>query len=99
MSVITYLEMVYGAWKSQHVQENLAQVEQLQRLIPVQPLDVGVGGHYGRVRTELERTGLPVGAYDLLIAAQALSLGLTLVTHHVREFARIKGLKVENWAE
>ena len=47
----------------------------------------------------MERTGLPVGAYDLLIAAQAVSLGLTLVTHHVREFARIKGLKVENCAE
>ncbi len=99
MSVITYLELVYGAWKSQQVQENLARVEQLQRLLPAQPLDLGVAGHYGRLRTELERRGSPIGAYDLLIAAHALSLRLTLVTNNVREFLRIEGLQVENWAE
>ena len=99
MSVITYLELVYGAWKSQQVEQNLAKIERLARLIPVRPLDVGVATHYGRLRRELERKGSLIGAYDLLIAAQALSLDLTLVTNNVREFARIKGLSVENWAE
>jgi tRNA(fMet)-specific endonuclease VapC len=65
---------------------------------PVQALDAGVAEDYGRLRTRLEKKGPPIGALDLLIAAQALSLGLTLVTNNVREFARVEGLTVENWA-
>ena len=99
MSVVTYLELVFGAWKSQQVESNLEKIEQLRRVIPVEPLDAGVGKHYGRIRAFLERKGLPIGAYDLLIAAHALTLGLTLVTNNVREFARIDGLALENWAD
>jgi tRNA(fMet)-specific endonuclease VapC len=97
MSIVTYLELVYGAWKSAPKQENVATVQELSRLIPVQPLDTAVADHYGRIRSELERAGSPIGAYDLLIAAHALSLDLTLVTNNLREFARIPGLRVENW--
>ncbi len=97
MSIVTYLELVYGAWKSTRKQQNVATVQELSRLIPVQPLDTAVADHYGRIRWELERAGSPIGAYDLLIAAHALSLGLTLVTNNLREFARIRGLRVENW--
>ena len=99
MSVVTYLELVYGAWKSQSVEVNLAKIEQLRLLVPVQSLDVGASKHYGRIRTELEKKGSPIGPYDLLIAAQALSLGLTLVTNSVREFAGVEGLRLENWAD
>lgn len=99
MSVITYLELVYGAQKSQQPRENFARIEQLEQLIPVQPLDQAAAGHYGRLRTELERKGSPIGAYDLLIAAHALSLGLTLVTNNTREFSRIERLRLENWVE
>jgi len=98
MSVMTYLELVYGAWKSLRREENLARIQELERLIPALPLDSSTGRHYGEVRTELERKGAPIGAYDLLIAAHALSLGLTLVTNNVREFRRIASLSVENWA-
>src|SRR5258708_24643251 len=97
MSIVTYLELVYGAWKSARKQENVATVQELSRLIPVQPLDTAVADHYGRIRSQLERARSPVGAYDLLIAAHALSLDLTLVTNNLREFARIPGLRVENW--
>jgi tRNA(fMet)-specific endonuclease VapC len=97
MSIVTYLELVNGAWKSRRKQDNLAKVQELSRLIPVQPLDTAVADHYGRIRSELERRGSPIGAYDLLIAAHALSLDLTLVTNNLREFARISGLRVENW--
>ena len=97
MSIVTYLELVYGAWKSARKQENVATVQELSRLILVQPLDTAVADHYGRIRSELERAGSPIGAYDLLIAAHALSLDLTLVTNNLREFARISGLRVENW--
>ncbi len=99
MSVVTYLELVYGAWKSQHREENLERIEQLEHLIPAQPLEASVARHFGRLRTELERRGSPLGAYDMLIAAHALSLGLTLVTNNVREFSRVAGLRLENWAK
>src|SRR5436309_1231834 len=98
MSIVTYLELVYGAWKSQRAEANLAIIEQLRLIIPVQPLEVGVATHYGRLRTDLERKGKPIGGYDLLIAAHALELGLILVTNNIREFARVDGLRVENWA-
>jgi tRNA(fMet)-specific endonuclease VapC len=52
---------------------------------------------YGELRTHLERDGQPIGGIDLLIAAQALSLGLTLVTDNEREFGRVPGLVCENW--
>ena len=99
MSIVTYLELVYGAWKSQAIEANLARIEQLEGLIPAQPLEVGVAKHYGRLRAELEATGKPIGAYDLMIAAHALSLGLTLVTNNVREFSRVRGLRTSNWVE
>lgn len=98
MSVITYLELAYGAWKSQHPETNLAKIEELRAVIPAEPLDTRVAMYYGRVRTELEKRGSPVGAYDLLIAAHALSLDAVLVTNNVREFGRIPELRLENWA-
>ena len=99
MSVITYLELVFGCWKSQRREENLERIKELEPLIPVLALDATGGRHYGQIRTEFERKGLAIGAYDLLIAAHALSLGLTLVTNNVRELRRIPQLKVENWVE
>ncbi|HUY12006.1 MAG TPA: type II toxin-antitoxin system VapC family toxin [Terriglobia bacterium] len=98
MSVITFLELVYGAWKSQQFESNLERIEQLRTVIPALPLDSEAARHYGRLRTDLERKESPIGAYDLLIAAHALSEDLTLVTNNVREFSRVDGLRVENWA-
>jgi tRNA(fMet)-specific endonuclease VapC len=97
MSVITYLELMFGAWKSQHREANLQLIRSLQQLIPVLALDASAGQHYGQLRAELQRKGSPIGAYDLLIAAQALSLGLTLVTNNTREFRRVPELIVEDW--
>jgi len=99
MSVVTYLELVYGAHKSQRVEANLRVIDQLRRLIPVLPLEASAGPHFGRIRSVLERRGKPIGAYDLLIAAQALALGLVLVTNNPREFARVEGLPIENWTQ
>jgi tRNA(fMet)-specific endonuclease VapC len=99
MSVVTYLELVYGARKSQHPEDNLSRIEELERLIPAQPLGADAAEHYGALRVALERKGSPIGAYDMLIAAHALSLNLVLVTNNAREFSRIEGLRLENWAE
>ena len=77
----------------------LARVAGILETIPVLPLDIPVDAEYGAIRAELEAAGQPVGMNDLLIAAHAHALGLTLVTDNTREFSRIRGLKVENWLE
>lgn len=99
MSVVTYLELMYGASKSQHFEKSIAQVEAFERLVPAQPLGIDVARNYGTLRKELERSGLRIGAYDMLIAAHALSLDVILVTNNVREFSRVRGLRLENWAD
>jgi len=97
MSVITYLELVYGAVKSQQPEANLARVEELREHIPVLSLGPDVARTYAQIRRTLEKKGTPIGPYDLVIAAHAVSLGLTLVIANVRSFARVEGLQVENW--
>ena len=52
---------------------------------------------YGRIRTNLEKNGTPIGPMDLLIAANAIAENLVLVTNNEREFERVEGLKIENW--
>jgi tRNA(fMet)-specific endonuclease VapC len=99
ISVVTYLELVYGAWKSERFEENLARIEAFERLVPAQPVDREVARHYAKLRTDLERSGSLIVFYDMLIAAHALSLGVTLVTNNVREFSRVRGLRLENWAK
>jgi tRNA(fMet)-specific endonuclease VapC len=98
MSVVTYLELMYGASKSNQRERSLIGVGDFVSLVPVLDLGPGAAENYARIRSSLERDGTPIGAFDLLIAAHALSLHLTLVTNNVREFRRIKDLRVENWA-
>ena len=98
ISVVTYFELTYGAWNSQHVERNLESLEELRRVIPVVSLSTDSASAYGRVRKQLERAGMTSGGYDLMIAAHALSLGVTLVTNSIREFSRVEGLTLENWA-
>lgn len=99
MSVITYSELLYGAWKSQSVEANLAIIDRLRSLIPVLPADSDMAEHYGRLRAALEKKGRPIGAYDMLIAAHALSRRLILVTNNAGEFSRVEGLRLENWVD
>jgi tRNA(fMet)-specific endonuclease VapC len=99
MSVITFTELINGAKKSQYVEENLKRLNELSELIEVLPFDKDAAFAYGNVRSDLEKRGDLIGGNDLLIATHALSLGLTLVTNNQKEFSRINGLKIENWAE
>ena len=73
------------------------QLEQVLSALPVLALEPGADRRYGELPAELEREGVPIGANDMLIAAHALALGLTLVTDNVSEFQRVKGLAVRNW--
>ena len=99
MSVVTFAELVSGAKKSQYVEENLRRLNALSELIDVLSFDKNAAMAYADVRSSLEKRGLVIGGNDLFIAAHALSLNLTLVTNNQREFSRVKGLKIENWAE
>ena len=99
MSMVTYGELRYGAEKSARKPENLAVLERLRQLIPVLEPSASVGETYGKLRAGLERAGQMIGNNDLWIAAHAAALGVTLVTNNMREFGRVPGLKVENWAE
>ncbi len=96
-SVLVAAELRYGAHKSGSVR--LAERGDLiLSTLEVLPLEVPADRHYGDIRQRLARLGTPIGPNDLLIAAQARSLDLTVVTANEREFARVPGLRVENWA-
>ncbi len=97
MSVITLGELQHGAEKSQARFRALAALQQLQRVIQVEPLTEAVGQHYGQIRSALERKGQPIGNNDLWIAAHARAEGWVLVTSNEREFDRVDDLAVENW--
>jgi len=98
MSMITYGELLFGAEKSQHPQAVKDRLQRFVELVPVLPLPEESPRHYARIRSELERTGTPIGANDLWIAAHALASGLILVSNNLREFGRVTGLATENWA-
>jgi tRNA(fMet)-specific endonuclease VapC len=97
LSVIVHGELAYGITKSQRRKDAEMRLAALENLIAVVPMPAEAGDHYGRIRGQLEAAGTPIGANDLWIAAHAHCGGLVLVTNNVREFRRVKGLKVENW--
>ncbi|MCC7126701.1 MAG: type II toxin-antitoxin system VapC family toxin [Acidobacteria bacterium] len=88
-------ELYYGAYKSQRVEQNVARVDGLQ--FPVLEFDQEDARQAGEIRAQLASKGTPIGPYDVLIAGQARARRLTLVTHNTTEFARVSGLKVEDW--
>ncbi|MCU1316933.1 MAG: VapC toxin family domain ribonuclease [Candidatus Acidoferrum typicum] len=98
LSVITFGELVYGAEKSAQRAAALKLLRELAQELPVMGLPETAAEAYGTIRTELERKGQMIGNNDLWIAAHAKAAGLTLVTNNEREFRRVRGLRVENWA-
>ena len=99
LSAITLAELEYGLRASGRYEEKRPALQQV--LLPFEsfPFDtVDCVHHYGRVRATLEAAGRTTGPLDLLIAAHALALEATLVTHNIREFKRVPDLDVEDWA-
>lgn len=90
--------MLYGANKSVQRARALDIVQEFVRIVPPLALPENAAEVYGFIRAELESRGETVGPNDLWIAAHALASGLTLVTNNEKEFRRIRGLKVQNWA-
>ncbi|NOT84456.1 MAG: type II toxin-antitoxin system VapC family toxin [Methylococcaceae bacterium] len=99
MSFVTYAELLKGAERSTRKAQVLNQLYQLTQVIPVQyDTNAGLCAHYAAQFTLLKTAGTPIGANDLWIACHALSQNATLVTHNLREFERIAGLRLEDWA-
>jgi tRNA(fMet)-specific endonuclease VapC len=104
VSSITAAELAYGAAKSGS-ERNRAALEQFLLPLDIAPFDDRAGWYYGDVRCAmcdvrcaLEQAGTPIGPLDTQIAAHAPSLGCVLVTNNIRQFQRLSGLPVENWA-
>lgn len=97
ISSITLGELYYGAEKSARRAENLTAIEHFVARLEVLPFGDKAAAHYGQVRAELERAGMPCGSHDMQIGAHARSEGLIIVTNNLREFARMPGVRVENW--
>ncbi len=95
-SVVVAAELRFGATKRQSP-ALAAQLDAILAAIEILPLDTPCDQHYAEVRWHLEQFGMPISPYDLLIAAHALCEDCVLVSTNLREFARVLGMRVENW--
>lgn len=99
LSSLVVAELRYGADKSARRRHNHQLLDTLVSEIPIKDFDTHAATACGKLRANLEKKGVTVGANDMLIGAHALSLGLVLVSDNLREFRRVKGLQVESWRE
>ena len=99
ISSITLSELEYGAAKSSNPDRNRIALLEFASLLEIYNYDAGAAREYGIIRADLERKGKVIGAMDMLIAAQAKSLNLILVTNNEKEFNRVPGLRIENWVK
>jgi tRNA(fMet)-specific endonuclease VapC len=97
ISAITVCELEYGALKSTNPEKNRQTLVKFLAPFEICPFNEQAASHYGDIRAHLERSGNLIGAMDLLIAAHARSLSLTLVTNNLNEFERVPGLSTVNW--
>lgn len=99
ISSVTYAELVHGVEKSKAVEKNRLALALLLANIDIISFDSLAAESYGKVRAELEKTGTPIGPLDMMIAGHAKALHYTVVTNNTKEFKRVSGIKLENWAE
>lgn len=94
---VVKFELYYGAYNSSQVERNLDTLREFFLEFPSLPFDGSTASTCGRLRVQLKARGTPIGAYDLQIAAIALTNNLILVTHNTKEFERVEGLLLEDW--
>lgn len=99
ISAVTWGELVFGAERSSNPAKNQSDIEGLAARLEILDFDDLAAAHFGQVRAELYAIGQPIGPYDMMIAGHARSLGLIVVTNNLREFERVQGLRLENWAK
>lgn len=99
ISAITKSELLYGVEISPRRAKDQAALEEYLMYVEVLDYPDEAALHYAQIRARLKAAGKMIGTNDLFIAAHARSLGLILVTNNTREFGRVSGLKIENWAQ
>ena len=99
MSVVTFAELLYGVQLSTKKKANREAVDAVARHLQVLQWTPDAAEYYADIRVELRKKGQQLGANDLMIAAHARSLGAVIVTNNLKDFGRVKGLKVENWLD
>jgi tRNA(fMet)-specific endonuclease VapC len=98
ISIITLMELYYGAYKSQQASSNLAKVRMIEQSFEIIPVKLESVELFARMKAELEFSGNRLDDFDLMIASCAMTYNLTLVSNNTKHFQRIEGLKLENWA-
>ena len=99
ISSVTYAELVHGVEKSKEVEKNRVALALLLSNIEIMNFDSLAAESYGKIRADLEKAGTVIGPLDMMIAGHAKALGYTVVTNNIKEFERVKELKLENWTE
>lgn len=99
ISAVTLYELEYGAARSQWPEKNRNMLKLFLAPFTILPFDSNDAIAAGEIRCQLEKAGMPIGPYDLQIAAQGLARGYTVVTHNTGEFERVQNLKVVDWVE
>jgi tRNA(fMet)-specific endonuclease VapC len=99
ISSVTLMELIYGAEASKAVERNLAAIEGFSARLEVLAYDEAAAVHTGQIRAELKMIGRPIGPYDEMIAGHARSLGLIVVTHNIKQFQAVSGIRLENWVK
>jgi tRNA(fMet)-specific endonuclease VapC len=97
ISVVTLAELLYGVELSSKKKANRSAVDAFVRHVAVLDWTPAAAEHYADIRAHLKKSGQLIGANDLMIAAHARSIGAIVVTNNVKDFGRVKGLKLENW--
>jgi tRNA(fMet)-specific endonuclease VapC len=99
ISTIVLTELLHGAARSARPIEKRRAVEDFAARLNVLPFDEAAADHAADIRADLEKKGMPIGAYDLLIAGHARSRGLAVITGNLREFQRVDGIRCEDWLD
>ena len=97
LPTIVLFEILVGIEKSIQSKKRKQQLEQLADIVNILPFGHKEAEHAAKIRAKLERKGRPIGPYDILIAATALSNNSVLITHNTKEFKRVNGLQIEDW--
>ena len=99
LSSITLAELMHGVEKSSKPEQNLMVLENFSSRLEILDYGSKAAAHYGDIRADLEREGKVIGVNNLHIAGHARSEGLILVSNNLKEFERVKGLRMDNWVE
>ena len=98
ISVITLMELYYGAYKSEKLSSNLAKVRTIESTFEIIPNGKESAENFGMLKASLEKSGTRLDDFDLAVGSCALAHNMTLVTNNLKHFSRIEGLKITNWS-